>query len=202
MLGQSFGLTIVEQSAGRLLWTYVTLAVIAIVAESVIAGVLSARAGKTDIEKDERDLAIEVKANLASYWFTAAALNVIVIHVLANAAYGGHDLPKLNLTSLTGVAFALLLVLTLAEIVKRVAVIWNYRARMSPRKGRVANHIRTCAIARGLSQGALAEQVGATRQTINAIEQEKYAPSLELAFRIALAFEVGVRGSLGVRRIA
>ncbi|MEQ1863562.1 MAG: hypothetical protein ABL996_02800 [Micropepsaceae bacterium] len=127
VLGQSFGLTVVEQSAGRLLWTYVTLAVIAIVAESVIAGVLSARAGKTDIEKDERDLAIEVKANLASYWFTAAALNVIVIHVLANAAYGGHDLPKLNLTSLTGVAFALLLVLTLAEIVKRVAVIWNYR---------------------------------------------------------------------------
>ena len=62
---------------------------------------------------------------------------------------------------------------------------------MSPRKGRVANHIRDLRVARGLSQGALAEQVGATRQTINAIEQEKYAPSLELAFRIALAFEVG-----------
>ncbi|MEQ1863563.1 MAG: helix-turn-helix transcriptional regulator [Micropepsaceae bacterium] len=55
----------------------------------------------------------------------------------------------------------------------------------------MANHIRTLRLARGLSQGALAEQVGATRQTINAIEQEKYAPSLELAFRIALAFEVG-----------
>jgi putative transcriptional regulator len=32
--------------------------------------------------------------------------------------------------------------------------------------------------------------VGATRQTINAIEQEKYAPSLELAFRIAEAFDL------------
>lgn len=128
VFGQTLGLTVVEQPAGRLLWTYVSLAVIAIVAESVIAGVLAAQAGKDGVEKDERDLAIEVRANLASYWFMAAALNVIVIHVLANAAYGGHTLPQLNLTSLTGVAFALLLVLTVAEIVKRMAVIWNYRA--------------------------------------------------------------------------
>ena len=42
----------------------------------------------------------------------------------------------------------------------------------------------------GLSQQELAGRVSATRQTINAIEQEKYSPSLELAFRIALAFEV------------
>ncbi|MEQ1867610.1 MAG: hypothetical protein ABL996_23535, partial [Micropepsaceae bacterium] len=109
-LGQSFGLTIVEQSAGKLLWTYVTLAVIAIAAESVIAAVLAARAGEK-VDRDERDIAIEARANLASYWFMAAALNVIVLHVLLNAAYGGHNLPQLNLTSLTGVAFALLFVL-------------------------------------------------------------------------------------------
>ncbi len=126
-LGQSFGLTIVEQSAGKLLWTYVTLAVIAIIAESVIAAVLAAPAGQGAVERDERDIAIEARANLASYWFMAAALNVIVLHVLLNAAYGGHSLPQLNLTSLTGVAFALLFVLAAAEIVKRIAVIWNYR---------------------------------------------------------------------------
>ena len=62
---------------------------------------------------------------------------------------------------------------------------------MSARKGRVRNNIRDLRTARGLSQGALAEKVGATRQTINAIEQEKYAPSLELAFRLAQAFDVG-----------
>jgi putative transcriptional regulator len=61
---------------------------------------------------------------------------------------------------------------------------------MSTEKGRVSNNIRDLRTKRGLSQAALAEQVGATRQTINAIEQEKYAPSLELAFRIARAFEV------------
>ncbi len=58
-------------------------------------------------------------------------------------------------------------------------------------KGHVGNRIRVLRLAAGLSQQELAERVGTTRQTINAIEQEKYAPSLELAFRIAEAFEVG-----------
>lgn len=62
---------------------------------------------------------------------------------------------------------------------------------MTPRKGRVRNKIHALRTARGLSQAALADMVGATRQTINAIEQEKYAPSLELAFRIAHAFDLG-----------
>jgi putative transcriptional regulator len=60
---------------------------------------------------------------------------------------------------------------------------------MSPKKGRVRNRIRELRQQKGLSQGELADEVGATRQTINAIEQEKYAPSLELAFRIAEAFD-------------
>lgn len=126
ILGQSFGLTIVEQSAGKLLWTYVTLAVIAIVTESIIAAVLATRGGEK-VERDERDIAIEARANLTSYGFMAVALNVIVLHVLLNAAYGGHSLPQLNLTSVTGIAFALLFVLAAAEIVKRLATIWNYR---------------------------------------------------------------------------
>lgn len=43
--------------------------------------------------------------------------------------------------------------------------------------------------AAGLSQGELAEAVGVTRQTINAIERERYDPSLELAFKLAAHFE-------------
>lgn len=39
-----------------------------------------------------------------------------------------------------------------------------------------------------MTQQALADKVGVTRQTIIAIEQAKYAPSLDLAFRIAEAF--------------
>ena len=55
-------------------------------------------------------------------------------------------------------------------------------------KGRVRNRIREHRVAAGWSQQQLADVVGATRQTINAIEQEKYSPSLELAFRLARAF--------------
>jgi len=41
-----------------------------------------------------------------------------------------------------------------------------------------------------MTQQQLAEQAGVTRQTIVAIEQGKYTPSLELAFRLAVIFEV------------
>lgn len=40
-----------------------------------------------------------------------------------------------------------------------------------------------------LSQADLADAVGVTRQTINAIERERYDPSLELAFELAAHFE-------------
>jgi putative transcriptional regulator len=63
--------------------------------------------------------------------------------------------------------------------------------RMNIRKGKISNRIRELRTSRGWSQGELAERVDATRQTINAIAQEKYAPSLELAFRITGAFGVG-----------
>ena len=39
-----------------------------------------------------------------------------------------------------------------------------------------------------MTQQALAERIGVTWQTVNAIEQGKYSPSLEVAFRIALVF--------------
>jgi putative transcriptional regulator len=41
-----------------------------------------------------------------------------------------------------------------------------------------------------MTQQALAEHIGVTRQTVNAIEGDKYSPSLEVAFRIATVFEV------------
>jgi putative transcriptional regulator len=43
--------------------------------------------------------------------------------------------------------------------------------------------------AAGLSQAALADAVGVTRQTINAIERDRYDPSLSLAFALADYFD-------------
>lgn len=53
---------------------------------------------------------------------------------------------------------------------------------------RVRNRMRALRFARGeMTQQQLADAVGVTRQTINAIEGGKYSPTLEAAFRIARA---------------
>ena len=55
----------------------------------------------------------------------------------------------------------------------------------------VTNSIRALRSAHGeMTQAELAERVDVTRQTIIAIEQGKYSPSLEMAFRIAQVFAV------------
>ncbi|HEY0594892.1 helix-turn-helix transcriptional regulator [Sphingopyxis sp.] len=52
------------------------------------------------------------------------------------------------------------------------------------------NDIRTLRFMAGeMTQGDLGDRVGVTRQTIAAIEQGKYSPSLEVAFRIARIFD-------------
>jgi putative transcriptional regulator len=55
-------------------------------------------------------------------------------------------------------------------------------------RGRVSNNVRRLREAAAMTQADLGERVGATRQTIIAIEAEKYAPSLELAFKLAREF--------------
>jgi putative transcriptional regulator len=53
----------------------------------------------------------------------------------------------------------------------------------------IQNRIRALRFATGeMTQQQLADIVGVSRQTINAIEAGKYAPSLEVAFRVAAAF--------------
>jgi putative transcriptional regulator len=57
--------------------------------------------------------------------------------------------------------------------------------------GRITNEIRTLRFHHGeMTQQELAERIGVTRQTVNAIEGNKYSPSLEVAFRIAQVFGV------------
>ncbi|MEQ4300028.1 helix-turn-helix transcriptional regulator [Plantactinospora sp. B6F1] len=56
---------------------------------------------------------------------------------------------------------------------------------------RVTNSIRALRFAAGeMTQAQLAERIGVTRQTIIAIEQGRYSPSLEMAFQIARVFAV------------
>lgn len=61
---------------------------------------------------------------------------------------------------------------------------------MGGKKTNITNHIKRVRLARtDLTQAELAKRVGATRQTIISIEAQKYAPSLELAFRIAFVLQ-------------
>lgn len=56
---------------------------------------------------------------------------------------------------------------------------------------KVTNDIRRLRFATGeMTQADLAERIGVTRQTVIAIEQGRYSPSLELAFQIARVFSV------------
>jgi putative transcriptional regulator len=58
---------------------------------------------------------------------------------------------------------------------------------------KVTNRIRALRFEHGeLTQAQLADAIGVTRQTIIAIEQGRYSPSLEMAFQIARVFRVGL----------
>lgn len=51
----------------------------------------------------------------------------------------------------------------------------------------IKNRVKEIRVQRGLTQQALAEQVGVTRQSIIAIEKRKYTPSVKLALMITTA---------------
>ncbi len=58
-------------------------------------------------------------------------------------------------------------------------------------RGQIRNHIRTLRFhSSEMTQQELAEKIGVTRQTVIAIEQDRYSPSLDVAFRIAHVFGV------------
>lgn len=57
---------------------------------------------------------------------------------------------------------------------------------------KVTNSVRSVREDAGMTQAELARRVGVTRQTLIAIEQGRYSPSLELAFQLARAFGVGL----------
>ncbi|SEG85514.1 transcriptional regulator, XRE family [Thermomonospora echinospora] len=60
-----------------------------------------------------------------------------------------------------------------------------------PKPTKVTNSIRALRFANGeMTQAELADRVGVTRQTVIAIEQGRYSPSLEVAFKIARVFNV------------
>jgi len=122
------GWQVAEQTPGRLLVVYSTVVIVFIIAESVIAGFVAARGGKHDIEKDERDIAIEAKANRNASYFTMAALNIVVIQMLAGQVYTESRLSFFDLTSTASIFFVLFAVLISAHLVNLISTLIAYRA--------------------------------------------------------------------------
>ena len=56
----------------------------------------------------------------------------------------------------------------------------------------IRNRIRELRSAQEMTQQQLADRVGVTRQTVIAMEQDKYSPSLETAFKVALVLGVSI----------
>jgi hypothetical protein len=118
---------IAEAGVRHLVWTYVATAVLMAATHAVIAAVLACRPHGIAF-KDERDHAIEARADRVEGYVVLGLINVLVIHALADAAYPGHALPRFDLSSLPALVFALITTLFAGHFIKQVATIWMYRA--------------------------------------------------------------------------
>lgn len=67
---------------------------------------------------------------------------------------------------------------------------------------RVTNRIRDLREQHGLTQAGLGERLGVSRQTVIAIEQGRYSPTLELAFQISEIFDARLDDVFGYRKDA
>ncbi|MFM7627471.1 MAG: hypothetical protein ACKO7G_13625 [Gammaproteobacteria bacterium] len=125
ILGQSLGTVIVEQSPGRLLWTYVAAGVIAAIGQLIIRAVVFRK--EKDMPADERERFIERKADQVAYWTGLGAVHLVIGHVLLTALFKRSDVVALDFTSPAGILLALLTVLFLQEIVRGFATLTLHR---------------------------------------------------------------------------
>ena len=148
---------------------------------TAIGAEITGRGSSKDIDrKDERDVGIDRRGELVGYYvLSVGVLGVLVLAMLrydhfwiANALY---------LSFVVGAV--------VSSVAKIVALSQGLLAMVKPT--RVTNSIRALRFAASeMTQSELADRVGVTRQTIIAIEQGRYSPSLEMAFRIANVFGV------------
>lgn len=124
------GWRVAEHSAGALVGTYLTVVIMAIIAEALIAGLVFASDRRAGVDRDERDHAIDARAEANAGLFLAAALNIIVIHALAVQAFTGHGFAAageaLILETPAQIFFILFSVLFASHWVKLVSALYLY----------------------------------------------------------------------------
>jgi len=120
------GWTIVDQPARELFEIYILTIALSAALEIIISLVLF---GGAAVEKDERDRAIEARANLNERIFIIIAVNILIWQALWEGVLEGHALPKIDLANLPTLFFFLFAVLFAGEAVKRLSTIWLYRVQ-------------------------------------------------------------------------
>jgi hypothetical protein len=95
---------------------------------SVVPSVIAAR-DPADAPKDERDRAIAAQGDRCEGWVVVIAINVLIVQMMADRYYVDRtpSVPRPDLVTTTGIVFALLTVLFLAEAVKQSVIVWQYR---------------------------------------------------------------------------
>lgn len=121
------GWRMADVSVGQVFWTYVVTVVLMSVAHALIAVLFVARRGG-DAGKDERDAVIEARAQRLEGYVVLVGVNLLVLHALATAAFGGGAQSGFDVESLPTLVFVLLSVLFAGHVGKQLATIWFYRA--------------------------------------------------------------------------
>lgn len=121
----------VDVPFGHLLWTYVAVVVAMIVAHSTIAVVVTTRRAvenrTAEPELDEREAAIELRAERVEGWVGLAGLNVLVVQAIGTHAGAHWRSIGPTMTSTSEIVFALLSLGFLAHVAKQVATLWLHR---------------------------------------------------------------------------
>lgn len=126
------GLT--QYEPGPLLRLYIVTAILTAVSHAGVAAFFVVRGDKNwlwsddEIVKDERDLAIEQRAEKYAMWFLYAAINIIIVQIMLESVFTEGYEPPVRIMSLSGIVFTLTTSLIIADIIKRVSMIMGYRA--------------------------------------------------------------------------
>ena len=159
---------------GGLLSTIVTLVIVQVVLTTAVA---IFRPSEAKAPRDERDKLIELRAMRVAY----AGLATSIAH--SHCFFRAPSTPPIVFNT-----NALLFILVTKPRSCGLPAKSSNTGGV-PDMGRIRNEIRRLRFEHGeMTQQELAEKINLTRQTVNAIEQGKYSPSLEAAFRISAVF--------------
>ena len=126
ILGQSFGLSVIDQDAVTLLRTYGSIGAMAAIGQLIIRSVLFAR-NSAEEELDERDVFIERKSDQVGYWVGVGGINLVIVHVLLTERFRFREDMPLDFVSPAGILLSLFTVFMAQEVARGITILVLYR---------------------------------------------------------------------------